>query len=143
MEYSFKRNKLVDTPDVYDKYWEGLEEGVFRLCRCAACKVRIWPVEERCGECGSWDLEWFDVEPAGTIDTWARLAYMALGLEHRKEDFPYVVVSTAVGDPDGPKVLGVLEGSEEGLKVGAAVRGTIDPPSPKTRGYAAIRWSIV
>ena len=120
----------------------GSREGVFRLCRCAACKVRIWPVEERCGECGSWDLEWFDVEPAGVVWGWTRIQRTVEGAEERKDDLPYVVVSAAVGGPDGPTVLGVLEGSEAGLKVGAEVRGTIDPPSPKTRGYAAIRWSV-
>jgi uncharacterized OB-fold protein len=143
MEYSFKKNALIDSTGDYDTYWEGLEEGEFRLCRCTACKVWIWPVIERCGACGSWDREWIAVEPTGVVWGWSRIRHALDGMEHRKDDIPYVVVSAAVGGPNGPKVLGVLKGSEDGLKVGAPVRGTIDPPSPSARGYAAIRWSIV
>jgi hypothetical protein len=43
---------------------------------------------------------------------------------------------------DGARVVGVLAGSEDGLRVGAPVHGHIDPPSAKSLGYAAVRWSL-
>jgi uncharacterized OB-fold protein len=143
LEYSFKKVKIVDIPDVYDRYWEGLEEGVFRLTRCSGCKDWLWPLFERCGTCGSWDHDWVEVEPAGIIDTWTRVWNAFGGVEERAGDIPYVVVRVAIGSEDGPLVTGTLTGSEDGLRIGLPVRGEIEPPSPKTKGYASVTWSIV
>jgi uncharacterized OB-fold protein len=147
MEYSFTKNKLVGFIDSGDEFWEGLEEGVFRLCRCAGCKRWMWDANLggpsfRCGECGDWDQEWVEIEPKGTIYAWIRTSQPFDGVLERKDDIPYVTIEAEIGGPGGPRVMGVLKGSEEGLRVGAPVYGTIDPPSHKTKGYAAVRWSL-
>ena len=38
-----------------------------------------------------------------------------------------------VDQADGARVMGILEGDESGLKVGARVRGEIKPPAPKSK----------
>ena len=148
MDYSFKRNKLVGFFDAGDEFWEGLEEGVLRLSRCENCKRWLWEAQHgsptyRCGECGCWDQEWVEVQLAGTVYAWIRTNQVFEGVTERKDDLPYITIETEVGGPGGPRVVGTLKGPEEGLRVGARVRGDIDPPSERTKGYAAVRWSLV
>jgi uncharacterized OB-fold protein len=147
MEYSFRKQRLVGFYDAGDEFWEGLEEGAFRISRCAGCKRWMWEAINgsptfRCGECGCWDLEWVEVEPVGVIYAWIRTNQPFDGVLERKDDIPYVTITTEIGGPGGPRVVGVLKGTEDGLRVGAAVRGSIDPPSAKTKGYASVRWSL-
>jgi uncharacterized OB-fold protein len=142
MEYSFYKHKIVGGIGADDKYWEGLEEGEFRLPRCADCKKWMWPAHWRCAKCGSWEQEWVKLDPVGTVFSWTRTWYAFDRVKERAGDIPYVVVLAEIPASDGARVLGVLKGSEEGLKIGAPVRGSIDPPSEKSKGYAAIRWSL-
>jgi uncharacterized OB-fold protein len=147
MDYSFKKHKLIGFFDAGDEFWEGLEEGVFQLSRCANCKRWMWEPQNgspafRCGECGSWDVEWVEMDLEGTVYGWIRTNQPFDGVLERKDDIPYVTVDAEVGGTGGPRVLGTLKGTAEGLKVGAKVRGTIDPPSEKTKGYATIRWAL-
>lgn len=148
MAYSFKENRLVGFIDSGDEFWEALEDGAFRLPQCAGCRRWMWEANfrggptVRCGECGSWDLVWVDVEPSGLIYAWTRSHRAYPGAEARAPDVPYVTVEAEVGGSGGPRVIGVLKGSEKNLRVGAHVGGSIDPPSDRTRGYAGVRWSI-
>lgn len=149
MEYSFKKERLVGFIDTGDEFWEALEEGVFRLPKCTGCGR--WMCEPnfrgaptiRCGECGSWDLDWVEVEPEGIIYAWIRSNKAYPGAEGRAGEVPYVTLEVEVGGAGGPRIIGVLKDTDVGLKVGASVRGSIDPPSEKTRGYPGLRWSIV
>jgi uncharacterized OB-fold protein len=147
MEYSYRQHRLVGFYEAGDEFWEGLEEGVFQLSRCANCKRWIWEAINgsptlRCGECGCWDLEWVEVEPKGIVYAWIRTNQSFDGSLERKDDVPYVTMEVEVGGRGGPRVMGVLKGSEDGLHVGAPVVGSIDPPSPKTKGYASVRWTL-
>ena len=147
VDYSFRKNRLVGFYDAGDEFWEGLEDGVFRLSRCAGCDRWNWEAFNgsptfRCGECGSWDLNWVEVDPEGVVYAWIRTNQPFDGVLERKDEIPYVSVETEIGGPGGPRVMGVLKGSADGLRVGAKVRGSIDPPSPKTKGYASVRWEL-
>jgi uncharacterized OB-fold protein len=147
VKYSFQKNRLVGFYDAGDEFWEGLEDGVLRLSRCAECGRWIWEPAHgaptfRCGECGSWDLRWVEVEPEGTVYAWVRTTQPFDGVREREGDIPYVTLEAELGGPGGPRVMGVLKGSEDGLGVGARVRASIDPPSPKTKGYPSVRWTI-
>jgi uncharacterized OB-fold protein len=148
MEYSFRKNRLVGFYDSGDEFWEGLEEGVFRISRCAGCSRWMWEAHNesptfRCGECGSWDLDWVEVEPEGTVYAWVRTNQPFDGVLERKDEIPYVTVETEIGGPGGPRVMGLLHGDDTGLRVGAKVRGSIVPPAAESKGYASVRWSVV
>ena len=143
MTYAFLENKITGGIGADDGYWEGLEEGEFRLARCPDCNTWRWPAHWRCAQCGGWGQEWVAVEPEGTVFSWTRTWYAFDRTQERAEDVPYVVVLAEIPAAGGARVLGVLKGSEEGLSIGAPVRGTIDPPSEKSKGYAAIRWWLV
>jgi uncharacterized OB-fold protein len=147
VEYSFKKNKMVGFFDAGDEFWEALEEGTFRLSRCAACQRWLWDERNesppyRCPDCGSWDQEWVEVEPKGTIYAWNRTNQPFDGVLERSQDVPYVTVVADIDDAGGARVTGMLDGTSEGLHVGARVRGTINKPSPEAKGYATVSWTI-
>ena len=143
MAYSFERNKIVGAIEADDEYWRALEDGAFKLPRCASCRRWTWPAHFRCGECGSWEFEWQALEPGGTIYSWTRTHYAFDRVLERKEDLPYITVVAELPEADGARVMGVLTGDDAGIHTGMAVRGTIEPPSPKSKGYPSIRWEIV
>jgi uncharacterized OB-fold protein len=123
-------------------YWDALENNEFRLPRCAQCKTWQWPAHFRCGACGSWENEWVEVPPAGTVYSWTRSWYAFDRTQERAEDVPYVVVLAEIADAGGARVMGVLEGDDAGLRIGARVIGTIHPPAAKSKWYPSITWSI-
>jgi uncharacterized OB-fold protein len=142
MDYSFYTNRIPGGIAADDRYWESLEEGTFRLSRCAGCREWMWPAHWRCGECGSWEVTWEDVEPVGSVYSWTRTWYAFDRIAERADDVPYVVVLVELPHAGGARILGVLKGDDTALRIGAPVTGSIDPPSSKTKGYATIRWSL-
>ena len=140
--YSYFAQRIPGGIAADDQYWQSLEEGAFRLPRCAGCRRWTWPAHWRCGRCGSWDFDWADVEPVGTIYAWTRARMVYEGVEERAAEVPYVSVLVEVDGTDETRVLGVLKGDDATVACGLRVRGEIDPPSPVTKGYASIRWII-
>jgi uncharacterized OB-fold protein len=142
MAYSFQQHKITGAIEADDEYWRGLEDGVFQLPRCSGCKGWTWPAHFRCGQCGSWDFEWVALEPKGRIFTYTRSRYAFDRVLERKDDVPYVTIVAEIPEAGDVRVMGVLKGDEAGLKIGAPVKGVIEPPSPKTKNYPSIRWVI-
>lgn len=142
MEYSFEKHRINGGINADAEYWRGLEDGIFQLPRCKGCGRWMWPAHYRCGKCGAWEMEWVKVEPEGTIFTWTRSWYAFDRVKERGEDVPYVTVVTEVKGTTA-RVIGMLEGDETGLRIGAPVRGIIKPPSPKSKNYASIVWNLV
>lgn len=142
MAYSFEQHKITGAIEADDEYWRGLEEGKFQLPRCSSCKSWTWPAHFRCGHCGSWDFEWVELEPKGRVFTYTRTRYAFDRVLERKDDVPYVTIVAEIPEANNVRVMGVLKGDETGLKIGAPVIGSIDPPSPKTKHYPSIRWEL-
>jgi uncharacterized OB-fold protein len=142
VQYSFRTQRVTGGIGADDRYWEALEEGVFELPRCADCKRWMWPAHYRCGQCGCWQLLWEPVDPVGTVYAWTRCWYTFDRTIERAPDVPYVVVLAEIPAAGDARVTGVLCGSEDRLRIGAPVRGQIDAPSAKTKGYATIRWEL-
>ncbi|MFV0307483.1 MAG: Zn-ribbon domain-containing OB-fold protein [Desertimonas sp.] len=123
-------------------YWEALGRGVFALPVCAGCGRVTWPAHVRCGACGSWEFEWPEREAVGAIYSWTRTWYGFDRTKERADDIPYVTAVVEVDGADGARVIGVLQGDESNLAMGARVRGQILPPSPKSKGYPSIVWIL-
>jgi uncharacterized OB-fold protein len=142
VEYSFRAHRIGGGIGADDRFWESLEEGVFRMPRCAGCERWMWPAHFRCGRCGSWEQRWEEVEPIGSVYSWTRSWYAFDRTAERADDVPYVVVVAEIPAAGGARVVGVLDGPDEGVRIGAPVRGHIDAPSARSKGYAAVRWSL-
>ena len=129
-----------------EEYWLALERGEFRISRCAGCRAWLWPAHFRCGACGSWDIAWEAVEPVGTVYTWTRNFAVSDVLAERRGDVPYVTLLVELPQANRARVAGVLKhtaGDDSLLKIGAAVRGVIEPPSARSRGYTTMVWTLV
>ena len=142
MEYSFERHRIIGGIGADEQFWAGLEEGAFQLPQCSSCGKWTWPEHFRCGECGSWEFKWTKIEPKGVIFSWTRSWYAFDRVKERADDIPYVTALVEIPEADNVRVLGVLTGDETGLKIGAKVTGSIDPPSPKSKHYPSVRWAI-
>lgn len=141
-EYRFEQQRIVGGINADDEYWRGLEDGEFRLPRCVGCGIWMWPAHFRCGRCGAWELRWEDVEPRGEVFTWTRTWYAFDRVKERAEDIPYVTIVASIPHAGGARVMGVLQGAADGLRIGAGVRGVIMPPAEKSKGYASIQWRL-
>jgi uncharacterized OB-fold protein len=128
---------LADEP-----FWDGLEKRELRICCCSNCKKWIWPAHFRCADCGSYEMGWPLVEPRGTVYAWTRSHIVSERIMERAQDSPYVVINCELPHAGNARVMGILEGSEEGLHVDAPVIGKFQPASAKTSGYATIRWVL-
>lgn len=143
MNYHYAEHRIRGGIAADGPFWEALEDHEFRLPRCAGCARWTWPAHYRCGACGSWDFEWVIVPMRGTVHGWTRTWYPFENVTERAEDIPYVTVLVEVDDTDETRVLGVLRGDDANVFCGARVQGSIDPPSEKTKGHAAVRWTVV
>ena len=143
MEYSFEKHKIIGAIEADDQYWRSLEEGEFKLPRCASCKNWTWPAHFRCGRCGAWEFEWVAIEPKGTIFTWTRSQYAFDRVLERKSQVPYVTVVAEIPAANGARVMGILKGNERDLHTGMTVRGHIEPPDAGSKWYPSIRWEVV
>ena len=151
MSYRFLEHRMTGFVDCEDEqYWKSLEDGELRLPRCLGCGCWRWesirgilgtPIP-RCGECGSWEMNWVQVAMVGTIYAWVRTNQPFDGVRERTSQVPYVTVEVELDGRAGPRVLGVLQGSEMELRVGAPVTGSIDPPSEASKWHAGLRWTI-
>ena len=130
---TWTRSASVDAP-----FWRWLAEGQVRLPRCAGCGRWFWPAQRRCATCGTYGLDWVTVEATGSVFSWTRTWYRFVpDLEP-----PYCVVLVEVDGTDGARVLGLLEGPEEGLAIGRRAAGRIHPAADETRGLPTLRWSL-
>jgi uncharacterized protein len=143
MAYSFENHRITGGIGADDEFWRGLEDGVFKLPRCLGCGITVWPAHFRCGHCGSWNMRWIERDPVGRAFTWTRTWYSFDRVRERASDIPFVTVVAEIAHTDGARVMGVLAGSDEGLHIGAPLRGVILAPSEKTKWYPSIAWEIV
>ena len=124
-----------------EAYFEGLIEGEVRVQSCKGCGVPHWPAVFRCPECGSWEHTWNAVRPVGSIYSWTRTWHAFGGLDAFTTPFVSVVVT--LDDVPSVRLLGLLEGGEEGLSIGAAVRADVHSIAYHGRMIPALRWAVV
>ncbi len=121
-------------------HWAGLRQGRLVLQRCHDCRSWIWAPRPICGTCHSFQLDWEDVEPLGTVHSWTRTwqAFTGESTGH----LPYVVVLVALPAAAGRRVLGVLARADGHTpRIGARVRGEVEQP-PDDRHWPLIRWQL-
>lgn len=121
------------------RYWDALLAGRLELPRCAGCGAWHWPAVWRCGACGSWDHEWIEQPLAGAVFTYTRTHHRFTGSEAFA--LPFVSVLVAL-DTVPVRLIGVLEGDEAALRIGAPVTGRIDGTAFGEASIPALRWKL-
>jgi uncharacterized OB-fold protein len=85
-------------------------------------------------------MEWKRIDANGTVYSWCRTHYP---FSTAYADLvPYVNVLVELPAAGGRRVLGLLIGDQDGLKIGAAVSPVIEQASARTRGLPALRWQL-
>ena len=121
-----------------ERYWQSLGKGHVELPRCADCRRWHWPAPFRCGDCGSWDMEWTPVELDGRIFTWTRTWHPFSGTESL--GLPFAPVLIELPQAGGIRLLGLLEGKGE-PRIGDRVTGRIDSTKAFDRTIPSLRWA--
>lgn len=121
-----------------DRYWQALAEGQVELPRCAECRRWHWPAPFRCGNCGSWEMDWTAVELDGRIFTWTRTWHPFGGTESL--GLPFSPVLVELPEAGGIRLLGLFE-SADTPKIGDRVTGRIAATSAFNRSIPSLRWA--
>jgi uncharacterized protein len=115
-----------ETPETQDasRFWEEAAEGRLVFQRCADCAYLRWPAAGVCPECLSRGFAWEEVEPRGTV--WSYAVYHRAYAAHLKERIPYDVALVELDS--GVRLLTTLVGFPEGVDpIGAAVTARFEP----------------
>lgn len=124
--------------DADARYWRALEEGRLELPVCGGCGRWQWPAVSRCGECGSWDSEWRQVTPRGTIFSWNRTRHPFAGTEQLEP--PYVSVLVELADAGRIRLLGLFARDGGTPAIGQRVTGRVGTMRYLDRQLPAITW---
>lgn len=114
-----------ETPDTQDdsRFWEGAAHGRLVFQRCEACSFVRWPAAGVCPECLDRSFVWEEVEPTGTV--WSYAVYHRAYAGHLKDRVPYDV--TLVELDCGVRLLSTVVGFADGVDpLGARVRARFE-----------------
>ncbi|MFC5697443.1 Zn-ribbon domain-containing OB-fold protein [Pseudomonas sp. GCM10022186] len=121
------------------EYWAALAQGKLKMQRCNGCGQWHWPAVWRCGECGSWEQSWHEVEPRGRIYSWTRSWYDFGG--PRDLPVPYVSVVVELDGAGGKRLLGTLDASDLEPAIGQRVSARPRADEFEGEPLLSLRWS--
>jgi uncharacterized protein len=116
--------KLVPEPTAETQpFWDALQEGKFRLQRCADCgKVRHYP-RPVCDACYSMNAEWVEASGRGTVHSWT-ITHHAFHPGF-KADLPFMLLTVDLAE--GVRMQAQARGiAPEELKIGLPVKVGFD-----------------
>jgi uncharacterized OB-fold protein len=108
------------------KFWDYLEEGVFKTTKCKSCGTIYFPPAGDCVECSDSDIEWVELDGRGEVVAFTHVIARPSSFQERP---PYTIVIADL--VDGLKILAWIEGSEMtevevGMKVQLKAGKTVD-----------------
>jgi uncharacterized OB-fold protein len=116
------------------KFWQGLKEGKIYATKCQKCGKLHFPPVADCGECGSSNLKWTELDGEGEIETFTQIVVKPASFS---EESDYIVVIARLRE--GVRALAWLVGVErEGVQVGMKVRLVAKVTSDERVGYEFI-----
>lgn len=125
--------------DLDAPYWEGTRQEKLVVQRCTSCGGHQWTPEYICHRCRSFELEWVEVEPRGTIYSWERVwhpVHPALA-----GATPYVTVLVELPHADGIRMIGNLIGDpEEDVAIGSEVEAVFEHHDDDEPSFTLVQW---
>jgi len=116
-------------------FWEATAAHRLVAQRCRSCRRFQWGPEWICHRCHSFDLDWEEVAPEGTVYSWERSwhpVHPAL-----VEAGPYLVVLVELAHADGIRMVGNLLGDPaQPVAVGDPVVAEFEDHE----GYTLVQW---
>jgi len=100
------------------KFWQGLKQGKIYATKCQKCGKLHFPPVADCGECGSSNLKWTELDGEGKIETFTQIVVKPASFSKESD---YIVA--IAGLREGVRALAWLVGVErEDVQVGMRVR---------------------
>jgi uncharacterized OB-fold protein len=116
------------------KFWQGLKEGKIYATKCQKCGKLHFPPVADCGECGSSNLKWTELDGEGEIETFTQIVVKPASFS---EESDYIVAIARL--KEGVRALAWLVGVErEDVQVGMKVRLVAKVTSDERVGYEFI-----
>jgi uncharacterized OB-fold protein len=126
-------------PDLSDPvtapFWAATREGRLTVPRCTACGYRLWPPEPVCPECWHSEFVWEEVEPRGTL--WSYATYRRALDPAFAADLPYVVGLVEL--TCGLKMYGIMRGEPGDMVIGRPVTAVFEPVNDEV---TFVRWQL-
>jgi uncharacterized OB-fold protein len=100
------------------KFWEGLREGKIYATKCQKCGKLHFPPVADCGDCGSSNVKWTELEGEGEIETFTQVVVKPASFSKESD---YIVAIARL--KEDVRALAWLIGVErEDVQVGMKVR---------------------
>lgn len=100
------------------KFWKGLKEGKIYATKCQKCRKLHFPPVADCGDCGSSNLRWTELDGMGEIETFTQIVVKPASFS---EEADYIVAIARLRE--GVRALAWLVGvKREDVQVGMRVR---------------------
>ena len=100
------------------RFWEGLKEGKIYATKCKKCGRLVFPPVADCGECGSSDVEWVELDGEGEVVSFTEVVVKPASF---RDEGSYIVCIGRL--KEGVKVLAWLVGVDRmDVKVGLKVK---------------------
>lgn len=100
------------------KFWQGLKEGKIYATKCQKCGKLHFPPVADCGDCGSSNVKWTELDGEGEIETFTQVVVKPASFSKESD---YIVAISRL--KEGVRALAWLIGVErEDVKVGMKVR---------------------
>lgn len=100
------------------KFWEGLTKGKVYATKCRKCGKLHFPPVVDCGDCGSSNMQWIELDGEGKIVTFTEVVVKPASFS---KEPPYIVAIARL--KEGIRALAWLTDIErESVKVGLRVR---------------------
>jgi len=100
------------------KFWQGLKEGKIYATKCQKCGKLHFPPVADCGDCGSSNVKWTELEGEGEIETFTQVVVKPASFSKESD---YIVAIARL--KEGVRALAWLIGVErEDVQVGMKVR---------------------
>jgi uncharacterized OB-fold protein len=100
------------------KFWKGLKEGKIYATKCQKCGKLHFPPVADCGDCGSSNLKWTELDGEGEIETFTQVVVKPASFSNEAD---YIVAIAQL--KEGVRALAWLTGVErENVQVGMKVR---------------------
>ena len=116
------------------KFWEGLKEGKVYATTCKKCGKLHFPPVADCGDCGSSEMTWKELDGTGEIVTFTQVFVKPASFQKEPD---YIVAIAHL--KDGVKALAWLTGAKrEDVQVGMKVRLVAKVPSEGRVSYEFI-----
>jgi uncharacterized OB-fold protein len=116
------------------KFWKGLKEGKVYATTCKKCGKLHFPPVADCGDCGSSEMKWTELDGKGEIVTFTQVFVKPASFQKEPD---YVVAIAELND--GVKALAWLTGvKREDVQIGMRVKLVAKVISDKRVSYEFI-----